>query len=296
MVDEIKETEPVKTETEVKTETKTEDITPKPETKESVVSKIAEKITNFVRAKKEESVDSITNIKDSNEGTDIPNAFTEVALKDGWSQKDIEGFAADYSDADLLEMIPLLAESEPVETGTTEPKTETSKTEVRVENSQEDEKIKSLLDRIAALEKTQGTIKEQTEKQEVANLGRRVSQIFDDASKEFEVFGTTETLPKFPNGKFVSTSPQLKARNEVWGLASILYNAGMDIDNAMSVSLDAYKGKNLATNVKRNVIKDLKKNEQRLSGKRTSHESAKLAEYGPDVIKQIAAKHGRDIL
>jgi hypothetical protein len=167
------------------------------------------------------------------------------------------------------------------------------KDEKKVEDSQEDERIQKLLDRIDALEKAQGAVEEQTKAQEHKNLVQKASQMFDEASKEFEVFGKTDELPTFPDGRLVPNSPQLKARSEVWKYASVLHKSGVDFDEAMSVSMNAFKGKNLATDVKRSVIKDLKKNESRLSGKRTSHESQNVATYGPDVIKQVMAKHGR---
>jgi len=39
----------------------------------------------------------------------------------------------------------------------------------------------------------------------------------------------------------------------------------------------------------------LKDKEKRLSGKHTSHESASVIKYGPDVIREVARRAGREI-
>lgn len=261
-----------------------------PETKESVLSKIASKVKNFVSGDTEEE-----------EVREVPADFKEAGNKLGWSDEDIDKFASNYTDEELKEMIPSLVvdnSSEEEDDSTKGDETNTpEKDETKDEDSQDDEKIQKLLkpylDRIDALEKAQGVVDKQNKEQERKNLVQKASQMFDEASKEFEVFGKTDELPTFPDGRLVPNSPQLKARSEVWKYAGVLHKAGVDFDEAMSVSMNAFKGKNLATDVKRSIIKDLKKNESRLSGKRTSHESSNAATYGPDVIKQVMAKHGR---
>lgn len=288
--------DPIKTEnTDVKTDvvvpTKTDEV--KPEPKESVIAKIGETIKNFVTGGE---------VKD--EGSDIPDEFTNAAKKIGWEDDDIVSFAADYSDEDLKEMIPFLLGEDTVATDETSDKVEDKVVEPspkpetkdkKVEDSQESEQVKKLLARIEALESAQGKSQEERKQQETSNLITRASQLFDEASKEFEVFGTTEKLPTLPDGRIIPTSPAMKARVEVFDLAARLNASGMPFDDAMSVSLNAFKGKNLAKDVKRNVIKDLKKNETKLGGKRTNLESTQELTYGPDVIRAVAQKHGRDI-
>lgn len=259
--------------------------------KESILAKISEKVKNFISGG-----DTVTK-----EETDIPDDFTNAARTAGWDDEVIRDFvkSEDYSDEDLKEMIPLLLGEDTVKTDETSDKGKVEKpvleTKVeKVEDSQDDEK-KKLLARIEALESAQGKSQEEKQKQEVSNLVTRASELFDNASKEFQVFGQTDKLPKLPDGRIIPTSPAMKARIEVFDLAARLNASGMTFDDAMSVSLNAFKGKNLATDVKRNVIKELKKNETRLSGKRTSHESTQELKSGVDVIKAIAQKHGRDI-
>lgn len=267
------------------------------ESKETVIKKIGSKIKDFFQGDEEGA------------GDDIPEDFTNAAQKAKWLDEDIEFFAAGYqrnekgewvdvgseplSDEDLIEMIPDLNVETPEKS---EVKTELEQEEeTQVEDSQEDEKIQKLLDRIDALEKAQGDVNENKERQEQADFAQKASQLFDDVSKEFEVFGKTDKLPKFPDGRLIPNSPQLKARTEVWDVAMSLKQTGMNFDKALKVSLDAYKGKNLANEVKRSVIKGLKKNETRLSGKHTSHESHKIEDYGPDVIREIARRAGKTV-
>jgi len=255
------------------------------ENKPSILDVIKNKIKSFTN--KDEETEEVATV--------VPDDFSKAALNKGWSGEDVKEFAKDYTEAELVEMIPALL-SEDTDDGSDETsdmfeETETEETEE--EDSQEDEKTKKLLERIEALEKAQGKSQEEDEKQELIGFIRTASQAFDEASKEFEVFGKTEDLPKFPDGRLIHTSPQLKARNEVFDLANQLRATGMGSDDALSVSLNAYKGKNLKKDVKRNLIKDLKGKEKRLSGKRTSHESGTKEMTGPEVIKAILNKNNK---
>lgn len=265
-----------------------------PEPKESVIKRIGEKIKNFVTGGDKENKEAAVSAESSN----VPENFTKAALLAGFTIDDISTFAADYSDEELLDMIPHLAgdsDSDESEQPVQSAKDDVQKPQ-KDEISQDDESTKKLQARIDALEQRLGEKDRQTEEQKFAGVVHRANQILDDASKEFEILGMTEKLPKFPDGRIVPSSPQVKARNEIWGLAYTLYNGGMGIDDAMKISLNAYKGKNLVADVKRNVIKDLKKNEQRLSAKHSSHESApKLPDTGVDVIKDVLRKHGREV-
>jgi len=281
MLDETKETEDVKDEI----------VEPVVTPKEEAIKVIDEKIKEF---KAEET--------GVNEEVDIPQTFLDAASKMGWTEDEVMDFVGtterNYTDEELIEMIPMFIGEEPVKEQekpsdkVAEPKTK----ETKVEDSQEDEKTKKLLDRIEALEKAQGKSQEDTETKKLQGLIHQASQTFDDKSKEFEIFGKTEELPKFPDGRIVPNSPQMKARNEVFDLAYLLYDKGVAFDKAMETSLNAYKGKNLSNDVKRNIIKDLKKNEKRLSGKHTSHESNPVLTSGAEVIREVARRHGREIL
>ena len=251
------------------------------DTKASFLETIKEKIKSFTS--NDEEVTEVV----------VPDDFSKAALNAGWSSEDIDSFAKDYTEDQLREMIPTLngEDSEQSEETLDTPKEET--TETKDEDSQEDEKTKKLLARIEALEKAQSETSEEAERKELYGLIQKASQAFDALSDELEVFGKTEDLPRFPDGKFIRTSPQMKARIEVFDLARTLKGTGMDFDTALSVSLNAFKGKNLESDVKRNLIKDLKKKEKRLSGKRTSHDSGTKEMTGPEVIRAVLAKHNR---
>lgn len=302
------QTEEVQTEqTEQTEETKTEETkgTEKPESKESFVEKWKGKI--------KDRLSGGDNAEDP--GAEIPDEFTEAARKMNMSDEDTAAFAAGFqqnekgewidvgakpfTDEQLKEMIPSLLGEDTAKADDTSDKTEETQSETKedkVENSQEDDRLTQALDRITELEKTQGISAEKSEAEEQASFVQRASDLFDEASKEFEVFGKTDDLPKFPDGRFIPTSPQMKARLEVYERAEQLKRAGMPGDEALELSLNAYKGANLSVETKRNVIKDLKKREQTLSGKRVSHEVAATDDLtGPQILQAVARKHGVEL-
>ncbi len=280
------ETQETKTEETEQTEQTEETKETKPETKESFVDKWKGIIKDRLSGGDE----------DEDAEDEIPDEFTEAARKLNWSDEDTAAFAADFTDEQLKEMIPSLLGEDTVKTDDTSDKTEETQTETKedkVEDSQEDEKLKQALDRIAVLEEKQGISAEKSVAEEHAGFVKRASDLFDEASKEFEVFGKTDDLPKFPDGRFIPTSPQMKARLEVYERAEQLKEAGMPGDKALELSLNAYKGANLSVETKRNVIKDLKKREQTLGGKRVSHEVEATNDLtGPQILQAVARKHG----
>ena len=270
-------------------ETKEQKTEEKEETRESVVSKIGKMIKGHFSDEEKTQEESVS----------IPQQFYDVAQSLGWTDDEIMDFTLEdgkslYTNEELLEMLPVLTgENSSEEEQISDKDTTPEPTKDKVDNSQDDEKIKKLLERIDALEKAQGERKEEDEQQELFNFVNRASKMFDEMSKEFEVFGVTEKLPKFPDGRVVPNSPQMKARQEVWDVGTKLFNSGVDFDTAMSIAIDAYKGKNLGKTIERNVIKDLKKREKKLSGKRVNHESTKMAESGPELIKKILEDRGK---
>ena len=223
------------------------------------------------------------------------------------SPEQISEFAFGYTDAELLEQIPTLKaqvsensdESEQLskkETGDTQKNTG-DKDGDKVKDDAKDEEIKLLKERLDKVEKGQLQNSEQEVQNQFISRATAANKRMDELSKEFEIFGTYKTLPRFPhNQAIIPTSPQAKARNEVWGLAEDLHmKAGMDFDIALNISLDAFKGKHLTADVKRNLVKDLKRNEKQLSAKRSSHEAVKTDLSGPELIREIGKKHGLEI-
>ena len=278
------QTEETKTEETKTEETKTEE-TKTEETGAGIIARVKAKILGE-RATAEEI------------GNDIPDEFTTAARKMNWSDEQTTEFASSYTDEQLKEMIPSLLGEDTAKADETSDKavekTEPETNEEKAEDSQEDERLTQALARIESLEKAQGVLDKQSAEEEQAGFVKGASELFDKMSEEFEVFGKTDDLPKFPDGRFIPTSPQMKARNEVFGMAQQLKEAGMPGDKALEVSLNAYKGANLVTETKRSVIKGLKKREQTLGGKRVSHDVTAAADMtGPEIVAEVKRRHGK---
>lgn len=262
------------------------------EPKEGIISRIG-------RILKGEKPDSEPEDTDHFE---IPTAFYKAATEAGWSDEDIENWLLDedgktkYSNKELTEMIDFISPPKEASDKSDTPSVPESKEkeeENKVDDSEKDKTISSLQQRIAALEKVQETDTETRKQQTIKERVLRASKIFDDVNKDSGMFGETEKLPKFPDGRVIPTSPEMRARVEVWGTASSLMQLGWPVEKAMDVSLDAYKGKHLENTVKRDLIKDLKKHEKKISPKRSSHIPAeKVPKYGPDVVQNLQKKVG----
>ena len=290
----VGETQEVQTE-ETKKAEETEEKEPEP--KESFIKRMGDKIKETLSG----------GSGDEEPGTEIPDEFTDAMRAKGYSDEDTSKFASSgnsgepFTDEQLKEMIPsLLGEDSAKADKPSDKAGEETKPETKLEgseNSQEDDKLKPLLDRIAALETERDGRTEKSKEEEHASFNNRASELFDKISEEFEVFGKTDELPTFPhNGQVIPTSPQMKARLEVYGKALQLKEAGMPGDEALEFSLNAYKGANLTVETKRNVIKGLKKREQTLGGKRVSHETTGTGNLtGPQVLQAIARKHGVEL-
>lgn len=275
---------------------------------------IFETIKNIIRRKPDDGTADADDDSDGGGGTDdgadstsvgkdIPAQFTEAAIAAGMNAEQISEFASDYNDAELLEQIPTLKaqvsensdESEQLskkETGDTENKDDSKSTD-----DAKDEEIRLLKERLDKVEKGQLQNSENEVQNQLVSRATAANKRMDELSKEFEIFGMYKTLPRFPHNKaIIPTSPQAKARNEVWGLADDLHiKAGMDFDMALNISLDAFKGKHLTADVKRNLVKDLKRNEKQLSAKRSSHEAVKTDLTGPELIREVGRTHGLEI-
>ena len=239
------------------------------------------------------------------EGADIPNAFTEACLAEGWTEDEIKEFAQDLDDKDLL--AELIEEEKKEEPAKQEAKEEKSKPAEKSGDKPTNEEIAKLTEKydkeIETLkEQFSEANKEKSVKEEEA-MAQTVNQVFDEASKSFEIFGKTEELLKYPagpkKGQFVPTSPAMKARQSVWDKASLLIKGGIPVKDAMEIGLTWYKGENLEKDVERNVIKGLKNHEKKLSAKRVGKrtirtfedEEERKAEVVLDARRKAKAKH-----
>ena len=247
------------------------------------------------------------------DGTDIPDSFTNACLKQGWTEDEIKEFASGLDDAALLELIPELsstddghdaAKQKDSELGEGQAKQKTGETRKATEEAAKKEPTN---EELAVVKKELAEIKEQigeakkerTAKEEEATL-QTVNQVFDEASKDFEIFGKTEELLKYPagpkKGQLVPTSPAMTARVEVWDKAVPFIQSGIPVKDAMEIALTWYKGAYLEKDVQRNMIKDLKKHEKKLSAKRSGKETVKTyeseEERQAEVVREAARKAG----
>ena len=239
--------------------------------------------------------DSDTDDNDINtelRGTDIPDAFSDAAEAAGMSPSDIIAFADKHTDEQLIEMIPSLKEAlEDKDKDKDDNKDSTKqddKTNKDDDNKDIDPKlIETITEKISKqLEEKFGTTLEQINKfkasqEEQSNKQSvdRASKLFDEASKEFPVFGKTDELSKFPSGRLtgqlISTSPEMKARLEVLRYVQPFIDNGAGIDDAMKYALATYKGLHLEKELERKQVRDLKNHETKLSGARVGRETKK---------------------
>lgn len=240
---------------------------------------------------------------------DIPDVFTAAAREAGWSDKQIEDFAADYKDEDLLEMLPQLS-AKLKETNSKEQAVESEqKDKSSAPDKESDDKFeqfkaeleKKYDEKFSNVEKGLREAEEKREAQTIIEVERKANEIFDESSKDFEIFGKTDDLPKFPNGKFIESSPAFKARSDVFDVAMMFLQSGksQNMADAMKSALSWYKGMNLEKDVERKLIKSLKKGEKRLSARRTAKDVAKTYDHPDDekadIVKGIAQKVGVDL-
>lgn len=297
----------IQTETETKTEAKTE-----PEKRAGLINVIK----NIIRRKpddgKGQNVDAGTAAQGAGAGESIPVEFSDAATKAGMTTEQIENFSSDYTNEELLKQVPLLLsqvsensdKSEQLsqkETGVAQQQQQVATEKVEESKDEEINRLRSentdIKERLDKVEASQQKSSERSQEDVLVSMASRATKRMDELSKEFTVFGTYEKLPRWPhNNQIIPNSPAAIARNEVWGLAYDLTNkAGMPFDSALDISVNAYKGKNLAKDVERNLVRDLKANEKRLSAKHTSHETAKTNMTGVDVIRSVGKKHDLEI-
>ena len=289
----------VKEKVEEKLEVKVDDVPnssgEKEESGEEVVAKIQREVLGQPDPKEKEE-----------DGTDIPDAFTNACLEQGWTEEEIKEFASDLDDAALLELIPELLdkeekqkESEPAE-GQAKQEAKAKAADDTAKKEVANEELAAIKKELAVIKESMGVADKERSAKEEAVLVETVNQVFDEASKEFEIFGKTDELLKYPagpkKGQFVPTSPAMSARREVWEKAFPFVQSGIPTKDAMEIALTWYKGAHLEKDVQRNLIKDLKKHETKLSAKRSGKETVRTfeseEERQAEVVREAARKAG----
>lgn len=252
---------------------------------------------------------------EGDEGDPVPDEFVEAAKGQGWTDEDIVNFAENMSDEELIAAIPDMldtsvdaepdkgpAKHDQIEKPPQEPDKPTDKPddleaikaairdEIRAEFKIELDDLKSKLSQVDEI----------NEQKSQAALLDVINTTFDEAAEKFEIFGKTEELPRYPagpkKGQYVPTSPAFQAREEVYQKAQAFMALGAKPKEAMEDALTWYKGKHLERDIHRNVIKDLKKHETKLSAKRSAKETVKTYEdeddRRADVVRELARKAG----
>jgi len=242
------------------------------------------------------------------EENDIPDEFTEAALKTGWTEKDIVEFASDHSDDELIEMIPYLAAEDKPES---EKKAQETASKKEQETEKESEAKKDESEAVKALRKEfqkeiddlrEGRKKDDEMRKEQSHIAlmETVDKAFDEANEKFGIFGKSKELPRFPagpkKGQLIPTSPAFKARSEVWDDVNVYIQAGYSTKDAIQKALTLYKGEHLDKDVERKYIKKLKDGEKKLSAKRQGKETQKTyaneEDRGAAVVEELARKAG----
>jgi len=302
MADDIQETEEIEEELEEEVqdtedlETEEEEEKEEEQDGEGVVKGILAKL-GIGKKSEEESEET------EEEGEFIPEEFVKAAKATGWTDEEIEEFASEYSDEELIEQIAFLEAETQGSVSESEKEAAVSEPEPSklTENADVQELVKQIKAEVTAeFEAKFGKLTEQDEQRQAQDTLNRVSRSFDEASKEFEIFGKTDELPRFPagqrKGQIIPTSPQFKARSEVFDNANLLMSAGQSVEEAMNLALMAYKGKHLAADIKRDMVKDLKRSEKKVSARRSGKETVKTYvdedDRREDVVKEIARKAG----
>lgn len=233
-------------------------------------------------------------------GTEIPEAFSSVAEELGMTPAEIVAIADAHTDAQLLEMAAFLKESMDVNDEDDEDETVNEPAEEDDEKTKDvtqemiDQAVAKIKDELGVGLNEINEFKEQQAAQQDKQKLETTHRKFDEAAKEFPIFGDTEKLPRFTTGRlkgrFIPTSPAFKARMEVVKYADAFIGMGNSVEDAMDLALATYKGKNLRTEMERSLIKDLKQHEQNLSGVRTGKETKrKHADTREEIIEDIRA-------
>lgn len=222
-------------------------------------------------------------------GDPIPDEFIAFAKNEGWDDETIENFASELSDDELIDLISQMSEVEE-ELEEAPAKEEAKPNQPSNPETDQDKVIAELKEELATIKSQIEDSKKASTAQQEQQMLATANQMFDEAAKDFEVFGKTSELLRFPagskKGELVPNSPAMKARSEVFTKAMAFMNLGESFEDSMKNAMLWYKGANLERDVHRKVIKDLKKHETKLSAKRSGKET--VTQYDNEEERQAA--------
>jgi hypothetical protein len=286
--------------------------------KESILTKLTNKLFGKKSEKSNDTDDSGSKGKEA----DISENFTQVARKVGYTDEQIIELAEQYSNKELDELVQYLVDNDEEEEDKEEKGEEAEDTE-----EEDDEEKKSIVDKLNVKDKTLKSYLEQIEKaietkyqekfgkieeslktaekdksiKEVQKYQTTADSFFDNVSKDFPVFGSTDKLARFPKGtpnagQIIPMGEAFDARNSVYQTAMKFHLMGTDWNEALDEALVWYKGKNMEKDVRSRVLKELKTKETRLSPKRSERSVSSKAitpdEEKGNLISDLARRAG----
>ena len=279
------------------------------EDKESFLGRLG----NMLKGKSTEEAkpDSEKTEEDSTEeelGDEIPDEFVEAARKADWSNDDITTFAGKYTDKQLLEMIDHLGGTDEVPEDVEEDVKGDDDLLKKLADADVDSDIleqvvkpilssnKTLQEKVESLEESLSEVSKDAELRKWVGYQDMADRMFDSDEEEF---GKTETLPKFPDGRYVPTNEKFKARDQVWQKAIAFSKLGSSFGEALKDALRWYRGGVSEKKIHRKLVSDLKNNEKRLTAKRSERHLQKTYESEEDekedVMRSVMHKAGIDI-
>lgn len=224
--------------------------------------------------------------------------FVEAAKQAGFSVEQIDQLSKEYDAEQLKELIPHLLAEEELEEETEKniqesadqqavPQSDGSKTEPPANLTEELKPFYEELrkefesrdrERAESLEELKSRLVDfDADKavQEFSQQAQSADDFFDRASKDFPVFGSTKELNRFPEGspkagQVIPVGKEFEARQAVWSMAQKLNTLGGSWDDSLEDAFAWYKGRHGEKELSKKLVRDLKKNETRLSPRRSS--------------------------
>jgi hypothetical protein len=256
---------------------------------EEVVEDTIEVVDDTVEVDKTGEVDDTTEDTETKEDKDkyeeIDPKFIEVARKYGWDDSRIIDYAENHSEEDLVILNNLMQDN------INKSVSKDDKTDVVSDDVNTDELLKlagddpklialvkkaigPLAKRVADFSSDSEKLTKELGEQKQSDLLKEELRNLDAANSMFDAsgissLGKTENIPKYPDGSFVQNDPAFQERSKVWDIAQMFYANGGTFKEAVDNAVQWYKGNNAEKDIKNKVIKDLKKQEERVMPKRT---------------------------
>lgn len=256
---------------------------------------------------------------EKDEYEEIDPKFIEVAQAYGWDDQRIIKYAEEHSETDTLLLTNLMQDyvtKVKPKAGIEHPATtfgETIKdTETFLKLAEESPQVATLLEEILKplakrlddvsqvseeMRRDSETRKEADKIREDVRNFETANDIFDKS--EIPSLGKIKNAPTYPDGSYVMNNPIFQERKKVWGVAHAFYAAGGTFQQAVKNALQWYKGQDVEKDVKDKIIKNLKKQEERIMPKRQEPSGVKTytndEERKKDLINTALSKYNIEL-